>query len=130
MAAFPALLTFSGITPVSPEQYEIGAGSFKPNTFIGSGPYKLDSWKQGGSNVDFSAINVGWDLEAGTAYTLQISGRSNGTEIDRIALSNDGASNANALANDGAVSAVQGGGGGTGGVRGRRGIACGCGIGP
>jgi peptide/nickel transport system substrate-binding protein len=42
--AFPALLTFSGVTPVSPEQYEVGAGSFKPDTFIGSGPYKLASF--------------------------------------------------------------------------------------
>ena len=43
-AAFTSLLTFSGITPVSPEAYEVGAGSFSPNTFIGSGPYKLASF--------------------------------------------------------------------------------------
>ena len=43
-AAFPSLLTFSGITPVSPEAYEVGAGSFNPNNFIGSGPYKLASF--------------------------------------------------------------------------------------
>ena len=43
-AAFPSLLTFSGVTPVSPESYEVGAGSFNPNTFIGSGPYKLASF--------------------------------------------------------------------------------------
>lgn len=42
-ASFLALLTFSGITPISPEQYEIGIDKFKPNTFIGSGPYKLAS---------------------------------------------------------------------------------------
>jgi peptide/nickel transport system substrate-binding protein len=40
-AAFPALLAFSGITPVPPQSYESGAGKFKPNTFIGTGPYKL-----------------------------------------------------------------------------------------
>ncbi len=43
-AAFPALLTFWSMTPVSPEQYEVGAGSFKPDNFIGSGPYKLASF--------------------------------------------------------------------------------------
>ncbi|MGC1308190.1 MAG: ABC transporter substrate-binding protein [Phormidesmis sp.] len=43
VAAFPALLTFSGVTPVSPEEYEIGVGNFKPTAFIGSGPYKLSS---------------------------------------------------------------------------------------
>lgn len=43
-AAFPALLTFWSMTPVSPKAYEVGAGSFKPDTFIGSGPYKLASF--------------------------------------------------------------------------------------
>ena len=42
-AAFTALLTFSGVTPVPPASYEIGAGEFKPNSFVGSGPYKLAS---------------------------------------------------------------------------------------
>lgn len=40
-AAFPALLAFSGVTPVSPKAYEVGAGKFKPDQFIGTGPYKL-----------------------------------------------------------------------------------------
>ncbi|WP_353929471.1 ABC transporter substrate-binding protein [Okeanomitos corallinicola TIOX110] len=40
-AAFPSLLAFSGVCPVSPQAYEIGAGKFQPNTFIGTGPYKL-----------------------------------------------------------------------------------------
>ena len=43
-AAFPALLTFSGVTPVSPERYALGAGEFTPDTFVGSGPYKLASF--------------------------------------------------------------------------------------
>ncbi len=43
-AAFPALLTFWSMTPVSPTEYEVGAGSFKPDNFIGSGPYKLASF--------------------------------------------------------------------------------------
>jgi peptide/nickel transport system substrate-binding protein len=40
-AAFPALLAFSGATPVSPKAYEIGAGKFKPDAFVGTGPYKV-----------------------------------------------------------------------------------------
>lgn len=40
-AAFPALLAFSGVCPVSPKAYELGAGKFQPNTFVGTGPYKL-----------------------------------------------------------------------------------------
>lgn len=40
-AAFPALLAFSGATPISPKAYEIGAGKFKPDSFVGTGPYKL-----------------------------------------------------------------------------------------
>lgn len=40
-AAFTSLLAFSGLTPVPPDNYEIGAGSFKPDSFIGTGPYKL-----------------------------------------------------------------------------------------
>ena len=42
-AAFPSLLAFSGITAVSPHLYEIGEGKFKPNEFVGTGPYKLKS---------------------------------------------------------------------------------------
>lgn len=40
-AAFTALLTFWGVTPVPPDQYEIAEGSFQPDTFIGTGPYRL-----------------------------------------------------------------------------------------
>ncbi|MBD2040031.1 ABC transporter substrate-binding protein [Microcoleus sp. FACHB-672] len=40
-AAFPSLLTFSGLCAVSPKTYEMGAGKFKPDTFAGTGPYKL-----------------------------------------------------------------------------------------
>ncbi|MBE9199809.1 MULTISPECIES: ABC transporter substrate-binding protein [unclassified Nodularia (in: cyanobacteria)] len=40
-AAFPSLLAFSGVCAVSPTAYEIGAGKFQPNTFVGTGPYKL-----------------------------------------------------------------------------------------
>ncbi len=40
-AAFPSLLAFSGACAVSPQAYEIGAGKFKPSTFVGTGPYRL-----------------------------------------------------------------------------------------
>ncbi|MDB9540701.1 ABC transporter substrate-binding protein [Anabaenopsis arnoldii] len=40
-AAFPSLLAFSGLCAVSPKSYEIGAGKFQPNIFVGTGPYKL-----------------------------------------------------------------------------------------
>ncbi|MGB3533068.1 MAG: ABC transporter substrate-binding protein [Microcoleaceae cyanobacterium] len=40
-AALPALLTFPGMCAVSPTAYEIGDGKFKPQTFVGTGPYQL-----------------------------------------------------------------------------------------
>lgn len=40
-AAFPALLTVPGTCAVSPKAYEIGSGKFKPDSFVGTGPYKL-----------------------------------------------------------------------------------------
>ncbi len=39
--AFPSLLAFSGLCPVSPQAYQIGEGKFQPSTFVGTGPYKL-----------------------------------------------------------------------------------------
>lgn len=40
-AAFPDLLSFPGTSAISPQAYQIGAGQFKPDTFVGTGPYKL-----------------------------------------------------------------------------------------
>lgn len=51
-AAFTSLLTFWGVTPVSPESYTIEPGSFQPNTFIGSGPYKLASMTSDSVSLD------------------------------------------------------------------------------
>lgn len=42
--AFPALLAFSGACAVSPKVYEIKAGQFKPDQFVGTGPYKLTQY--------------------------------------------------------------------------------------
>ena len=43
-APFPSLLAFTGMCAVSPKAYEIGAGKFQPNKFVGTGPYKLVSF--------------------------------------------------------------------------------------
>ncbi|MEL7506523.1 MAG: ABC transporter substrate-binding protein [Cyanobacteria bacterium J06554_1] len=43
-AAFTSLLTFWGVTPVPPDTYTIGEAQFKPEEFVGSGPYKLASF--------------------------------------------------------------------------------------
>lgn len=40
-AAFTPLLAFSGLCAISPKAYEIGKGKFKPDSFVGTGPYKL-----------------------------------------------------------------------------------------
>ena len=40
-AAFTPLLAFSGLCAISPKAYEIGKGKFKPDIFVGTGPYKL-----------------------------------------------------------------------------------------
>lgn len=40
-AAFPSLLAFAGACAVSPNAYEIKAGAFNPEIFVGTGPYKL-----------------------------------------------------------------------------------------
>ncbi len=40
-SALPALLSFFGACAVSPKAYDIGPGKFAPDTFVGTGPYKL-----------------------------------------------------------------------------------------
>ncbi|MDX2100711.1 MAG: ABC transporter substrate-binding protein [Leptolyngbyaceae cyanobacterium bins.59] len=40
-AALTSLLTFSGTCAVSPKAYTIGPGQFKPDAFVGTGPYRL-----------------------------------------------------------------------------------------
>ncbi|HEY9881119.1 MAG TPA: ABC transporter substrate-binding protein [Leptolyngbyaceae cyanobacterium] len=51
-AAFTSLLTFWGVTPVPQSGYEIGAGKFKPASFVGSGPYKLASFSSDAIKLD------------------------------------------------------------------------------
>lgn len=57
-AAFPSLLAFAGICPVSPKAYEIGEGKFTPNIFIGTGPYKLA--KFGPDSLQFDVFDKYW----------------------------------------------------------------------
>jgi peptide/nickel transport system substrate-binding protein len=57
-AAFPSLLTFGGICAVSPKAYEIGDGKFKPDTFVGTGRYKLA--KYGSDSLKFDAFDKYW----------------------------------------------------------------------
>ncbi|HBB31157.1 MAG TPA: peptide ABC transporter substrate-binding protein [Cyanobacteria bacterium UBA8803] len=51
-APFPSLLAFPGMSAVSPKTYEIGQGKFKPNEFVGTGPYKLVSFTPNQVKVD------------------------------------------------------------------------------
>ncbi|TAE58887.1 MAG: peptide ABC transporter substrate-binding protein [Nostocales cyanobacterium] len=57
-AAFPSLLAFAGVCPVSPKAYEIGAGKFQPNTFVGTGPYKLAQY--GTDSLKFDVFEQYW----------------------------------------------------------------------
>lgn len=57
-AAFPSLLTFAGICAVSPKAYEIGEGKFKPDTFVGTGRYKLA--KYGSDSLKFDVFDKYW----------------------------------------------------------------------
>lgn len=73
-AAFPALLSFAGITPISPASYEIGSGSFNPASFVGSGPYKLASFTSDSIKLDVNedywgepAANQGIDIQIFTS---------------------------------------------------------------
>jgi len=57
-AAFPSLLTFAGLCPISPTAYEIGEGKFKPDTFVGTGRYKLARY--GSDSLKFDAFDKYW----------------------------------------------------------------------
>ncbi|MEG5001055.1 ABC transporter substrate-binding protein [Microcoleus sp. B4-D4] len=57
-AAFPSMLTFAGLCPISPTAYEIGDGKFKPDTFVGTGRYKLA--KYGSDSLKFDAFDKYW----------------------------------------------------------------------
>ena len=70
-AAFPSLLTFSGVTPVPPDSYEIGSGKFKPDTFVGTGPYKLASFSTDSVKLDINE-NYWGDKPANQGIDIQV----------------------------------------------------------
>jgi peptide/nickel transport system substrate-binding protein len=70
-AAFPSLLAFSGVTPVPPSSYEVGAGQFKPDSFIGTGPYKLASFSTDAIKLDVNETYWG-DKPANQGIDIQI----------------------------------------------------------
>ncbi|MBI4779726.1 MAG: peptide ABC transporter substrate-binding protein [Oscillatoriophycideae cyanobacterium NC_groundwater_1537_Pr4_S-0.65um_50_18] len=88
-AAFPALLAFSGVTPVPPKAYEIGAGKFKPKAFIGTGPYKLANFGTDSIRLDAyegywgeKPANKGMDIQLVTSpANLYNSFRTGGLDI-------------------------------------------------
>lgn len=57
-AAFPSLLAFPGACAVSPKAYKIGSGKFKPDGFVGTGPYRLVS--QGSDTLRLDAFADYW----------------------------------------------------------------------
>jgi peptide/nickel transport system substrate-binding protein len=70
-AAFPALLAFPGVCAVSPKAYEIGAGKFKPNIFVGTGPYKLAQY--GTDSLRFDVFDKYWgEKPANNGVNVQI----------------------------------------------------------
>ncbi|BAY07020.1 family 1 extracellular solute-binding protein [Calothrix sp. NIES-2098] len=70
-AAFPSLLAFSGVCPVSPKAYELGAGKFKPETFVGTGPYKLAAY--GTDSLRLDVFDKYWgDKPANQGINVQI----------------------------------------------------------
>ncbi|WP_416674525.1 ABC transporter substrate-binding protein [Egbenema bharatensis] len=70
-AAFTSILAFWGVTPVSPAAYEIGEGSFSPNTFVGTGPYKLASFGTDSISLDVNEDYWG-DAPANEGVDIQI----------------------------------------------------------
>lgn len=70
-AAFPAQLAFFGATPVSPAAYEIGAGQFKPDTFVGTGPYTLAAFNTDSIRLDVNE-NYWGEKPANEGIDIQI----------------------------------------------------------
>jgi peptide/nickel transport system substrate-binding protein len=70
-AAFPSLLAFSGVTPVPPESYELGSGKFKPDSFVGTGPYKLASLSTDAIKLDVNE-NYWGEKPANQGIDIQI----------------------------------------------------------
>lgn len=70
-SAFTALMTFWGVTPVPPDAYEIAEGSFVPDSFIGTGPYKLASFTSDSIKLDVNE-NYWGEKPANDGIDIQI----------------------------------------------------------
>jgi peptide/nickel transport system substrate-binding protein len=60
-AAFPDLLAFSGLAPVSPKAYKKGSGQFVPEQFTGTGPYRLI--KISGDSIRLAVFEDYWGIK-------------------------------------------------------------------
>ena len=76
-AAFPALLSFPGACAVSPQAYKVGKNSFKPNTIIGTGKYKLASYKSDSISLNINQ-NYWGDKPANEGIDIQVYGGNSG----------------------------------------------------
>lgn len=96
-AAFPSLLAFNGASAVSPKVYEIGAGKFKPNEFVGTGPYKLVQFSSESQRLDVfdkywgeKPANKGIDVQVLTnSANLYNTFRTGGVDIAYLSLDPD-----------------------------------------
>jgi peptide/nickel transport system substrate-binding protein len=69
--AFTSLLAFNGVAPLSPKTYEIGAGKFQPNQFIGTGPYKLVKFSS--DSIQLESFDKYWGEKPKTkAINIQV----------------------------------------------------------
>ena len=70
-AAFPSILAFPGLCAVSPQAYEIGTGKFKPQEFVGTGPYQLAQYNN--DTIKLNANPSYWgDAPANEGVDIQI----------------------------------------------------------
>lgn len=70
-AAFPSILAFPGLCAVSPQAYEIGTGKFKPQEFVGTGPYQLAQYTN--DTIKLNANPSYWgDAPANEGVDIQI----------------------------------------------------------
>ncbi|NJN62749.1 MAG: peptide ABC transporter substrate-binding protein [Coleofasciculaceae cyanobacterium RL_1_1] len=95
--AFTDLLTYPGLCAISPAAYTIAEGDFEPNTFVGTGPYRLADY--GGDNIKLDAFEDYWGTPPqndgivlqrfSSAANLYNAFRSNGIDVAYQALDPD-----------------------------------------
>ncbi|MBD2393933.1 peptide ABC transporter substrate-binding protein [Cyanobacterium aponinum FACHB-4101] len=89
-SAFTALLAFPGACAVSPQNYTIGEGEFKPSELIGTGPYKLSAFNSDSVSLEVfenywgeKPVNKGIDIQiyAGNSANLYNSFLTNAIDV-------------------------------------------------